>query len=74
MNFPVEMRAKPSGSYSDLSHFTIYANGQTRTPSSWTMATRGDKYATEHHFDWSSALTVGGGAWLRFQNASAWYA
>ena len=74
MNFPVEMRAKPSGSYSDLSHFTLYVGGQTRTPTSWIMATRGGKWGTEHHFDWSSGITAAGGGWLRFQNTSGWYA
>lgn len=74
MSFPVEMRAKPSGSYSDLSHFTVYCGGQTRTPTSWVMSTRGDKWGTEHHFDWSSALAYASGAWLRFQSGSGWYA
>ena len=74
MSFPVEMRAKPSGSYSDLSHFTVYSNGQTRTPTNWVMSTRGDKWGTEHHFDWSSALTPAGGAGFRFQSGSGWYA
>ncbi len=74
MNFPVEMRAKPSGSYSNLSHFTLYVSGQTRTPTSWTMATRGGRWGTEHHFDWSSGITAAGGGWLRFQSGSGWYA
>ena len=74
MSFPVEMRAKPSGSYSNLSHFTVYSNGQTRTPSSWVMSTRGDKWGTEHHFDWTSTLSYGGGAWFRFQSGDGWYA
>ena len=38
------------------------------------MATRGGKWGTEHHFDWSSGITAAGGGWLRFQNTSGWYA
>ena len=75
MSFPVEMRAPPTGAYSDLSHFVIYSGGQTKTPTGWVMSARGDKWGTEHHVNWSGALAMNasGGAWLRFASTSGYY-
>ena len=65
IDFPVQMRAEPSGGGSAVSTFNVYANGQTRTPTDLYNSVRKSVDASEFHVDWSSSLTVAGGAWLR---------
>jgi len=71
IQFPVQMRDTPSGSYSALTDFTYYIAGGTKTPTAMGLSTRATNYAAEWDIN-SSGLTAGQAGWMRSANGSAY--
>ena len=73
--FTTTMRVAPTSSYSNLSHFVIYANGTTSTPSSLGLWTSGANSKDAYMFGVVGTALAGGNksAWLCNANtASGW--
>jgi len=71
IQFPVQMRDTPSGSYSALTDFTYFIAGGTKTPSSMGLSTRANNFSAEWDIT-SSGLTAGQAGWMRSANSNAY--
>jgi hypothetical protein len=68
--YQVSMRSAPSFSYSALSDFTWYSNGQTRTPTSIDQqGASADR--CEMKIQWSSSIGAGTSGWLRISSSGS---
>jgi len=72
MNLPVSMRAAPTLSYSDVSHFSVFTDGSSITVTSVILNVPGN--LTQQIRLAASGATQGHAAWARITTTSGWMA